>query len=211
MAYTDTLAGMAGTIASTLLYAALAVGGSIGAYFIYRFYQFKYEAHIYTKRAEGQSALVIDRGGFFKLAGDAWIFRLRKNRLAKIQPPANKFIWRVGKKNVIHLRNLGENQYIPFNPSFNEAKEEEYLQTVNYDENLSWYLSVVDLIRARFDWKTFMEKYGQYIVIFGLLVLVIVVVYLTYDFVGQQFGRAEGIAKAITQFLAQNEPVSTAP
>ena len=201
MADFSVIGAMIGTIVRMIIYIGVAVGAIAGSYFGYKFFQYKYECWIYTKRAKGGVKISVQKGGFFKLTGDAWIFKLRKNRQAKIKPPSNKFIHQAGRKMIIHFRNIGENQYIPFNPEFDDEAEEQHLQNVNYDENLSWYLSVVDLIRDRFDFKTFWDKYGQLTIVALMFVLVIVVIYLSYEFVGEQFGRGESLAKAIQSFV----------
>ena len=195
------LTGVIEGILQILLYLGVVAAVVVGSWFFWRYRAYRYKCLIYTKRAEGLSSLSRDRGAFIKLAGDTWIFKLLKNRNATIKPVDTKFIWKVGKDDVIHFRNLGENQYIPFNPTFETDEEEEYLMKVNYDENLSWYLGIIDFIKSKLDWKTFWDKYGHYVIILTLVMFTIIVIYLNFKFVSAEFSKAKSIAAAIDRFI----------
>jgi len=198
-------------IMNMLIGISVVIVAIVGTWYGYKFKQYRYTCHIYTKRAEGESALTITKGGYFKAQGDAWIFKLRNNRHALVKPPANKYIWKIGRSSVIHLRNIGENQFIPFNPTFDTKSEETYLQKVDYDENISWYLSIIDLIKEHLSVQEFWEKYGSYIVIFASIVMCIVALYLTYEYATAGLGDVRGLTDALRGIMAQSAGGGGAP
>lgn len=175
------------------------------AFFIWRQSQYKFTIVLFKKRADGKTEIVIDKGGFFKTwKGEAEVFRLRKNK-AIIKPIPNKHI---EPKSIILMRYIGENQYFPFSILFNEGKENQLIMDIDYDENMSWYLSTMDLLREAFSLKNWMARNWQYIsavlVIFMTIIAIALVLQFATDVgttIGGNAAATNRLAEAITNLF----------
>lgn len=185
---------------SVLIWGAVIIVMCVVGYFVYIYSKYKYTCLIYEKRGEDKSQLIMDKGGFFKLAGGDWVFKFMKRR-HNIKPPDSKHIWIVGKRNTIHFRHLGSDLYQPFSPKFYTEDEEDFLQNIDYDESLSWGVNTRERLKVALDLKNIWEKYGMLIVSFVTFLMVIVVIYLLLKFVRGTVGDVTGAVKQQTNFL----------
>jgi hypothetical protein len=184
----------------TVGYGGLLVAMAVAGWFIYHLNKFKYTCIIYEKRAEGRSQIFMDRGAFVKLKSGDFIFQLLKRR-HKIKPPDNKYIFPLKTKNVIHLRHLGSDIYIPFNPDFPETEEDEFLMKLDYDETLSWNLSMKERLKTALDFRTMWEKYGMLIISMIAFLMTIAAIYLILQFAEGTIADLTGSVREQTSFL----------
>lgn len=96
--------------------------------------KFKYTVFVHSQRADGKVVTFKTRGGFFtNPKTKVGRLRLMSDMKSFIVPPANKFIQRVGKKDIIHLYRTSAAEYIPIT----YKKEEKYFKI---DENNDYKL-----------------------------------------------------------------------
>lgn len=166
---------------------------------IYKYKQYKFTVVLFKKRANGQTEVSFDKGGYFKThKGEAEVFRLRKNKQLIIKPVLNKYIY---PNNLIFLRYVGEKQYFPFNFSFDEDTENDFIQELDYEENISWYLSTRELIRETFSLSNVWEKYGVYIMAMLSFIMVIITIYLILKYAKDVTGAIQFDAEQTSKLM----------
>jgi hypothetical protein len=175
------LGNLVWTTLKMFAYIGMIIGIIVLGYLMYRRSLFKYTVVIFSKREGGKSQVRWDKGAFLKIKGGVWVFRLRKDKI-NIKPPENKYMHPFGKGTLILYRHFGADVYEPWNPNFDEKKEDEYLTTLDYDESIAWNISTKDLVYKSLNLKDLWEKYGVLLTAMLCLVLTIVAIYLVLQF-----------------------------
>jgi len=190
------------TILYLIIFLVMVIPG--GWYFMIYLNRRRWTANIWERR--GNTAIITDRDVVVeeRIKGkSAHIYRLRKKKY-EVQPVAEDFVITFNKKNYVDYLRVGSD-YIPFKHhfNFNDEGAEHVYKTMPYDVQMQM-LSLDKLTDEIFKGKAdFWSKYGLIAGFALIIVLLIILMSMYFDFVSSSIEPVKEATGALQNIASQ--------
>jgi len=160
----------------------------------------KIYCRIWEKRAGNTyhhtRADVLIRSFFNKGKEEYWSFKFTKEESV---PPPNNFIVRFNKKNFADMMRLDDGGYIPLEP---KIEGDRLIYTpMDYDVNIIRIQAIDRREKMYMNKDNWWQKYGGIITLIVLIGAIVIVLYMTFDFVNNAITQATGVQNQIADKL----------
>ncbi len=165
------------------------IGGAIWFIFYKRkVKKYLVDIYVYKNVASSKDPILIFKGtdslvekyfGKSEPTGERAIYKLKKLNI-EVEIPNKDVIYIVGKKNKIDLLMINAFLYVPFMKKFKQG--EVIAELMDHDIDMFRLASIDNRDKVYSDTKTFAEKMLPMMGLFLLIILVIIVGYLSFDF-----------------------------
>jgi len=210
---TGQYSGMINSMTSMFMYIGiiiLIVAVGVTAYFLVgRLFRYKVAVDIYSKRGD-RFKLIKDRGGILKHPKGE-LFKLLKSK-AIIPVPDYKY-FTFGNKGKTHLTLIqaSSNEFYPADVRVNLSPNPgAYIGLTPLQKDMiAWNVYAKEMLRSRFDVRDFLQKYGQYIGLAVIAGLIIVVVSMSFQNIGQLQSQFGVIAERLSNVADKLAPAAS--
>jgi len=179
----------------------------VGAWFFMKQNKFKTDVIILSRRAGQVNKVFRDKGGFFKDKDGKEVFKLR-NLKRTIPPPPNECMLLDSKgKNVVFLNQLTQYQLHPAILSVTDVDINGVQLTPVDAEDIAWVLQSIQRVDEFSGIKSMLERYMPLIIIGVTGVIIIVLIYLTIDYVKELLPVARAAISGCSKATTSGAPI----